>query len=96
MDYREYLNQPQVMWRKVLRIQDKLITLQAQAEKTTTVLSGMPRGGEHHSDDPWATLADERDRYAKMLVDCVASRSKLSAGRSATAGGRHAGSIRKL
>ena len=50
------------------RLQHKVSQLEAQATKTTTILTGMPRGGNADRDAVLAALADVTSDYREKIV----------------------------
>ena len=57
---REYLQSVYGLKLEIARLTERVRTVQAQCEKMTTVLTGMPRGGGSDPERLLAVLADER------------------------------------
>jgi len=72
---REYLRSVYGLKLEAARLTDRVRELTARCEKTTTVLTGMPRGNGSDPEKLLALLADERaDLDAKQLAAEIRSR----------------------
>lgn len=58
MTKEQYLNQARVLYKKIDIKLEHYLRLKALAEKSTTTLTGMPRGGGNKADDNIAKLVD--------------------------------------
>lgn len=65
---REYLNSVLEARMEIKRLQHKVSQLEAQATKTTTIITGMPRGGNADRDAVLAVLADLTVEYREKIV----------------------------
>ena len=66
---REYLTSVVEARMEIKRLQHKVAQLEAQATKTTNVLTGMPRGGGSDRDKVLATLADLTSDYCRRIAE---------------------------
>ena len=84
---REYLNSVIEARMEIKRLQHKVSQLEAQATKVTTIITGMPRGGNADRDTILAVLADltseyhakiaaaeKRERDVNVFIDSLPSR----------------------
>ena len=73
MDAYESLNRVRARKVEYDRLLNKVEYLTALAERTTAVLSGMPRASAKHgqSDETWASLADYRSKCEEKLDEYV-------------------------
>jgi hypothetical protein len=65
---REYLQSVYGLKLEIARLTERVRTIQAQCEKMTTVLTGMPRGGNADPERLMAVLADERATLDDRLL----------------------------
>lgn len=65
---REYFQSVYGLKLEIARLTERVRTLQAQCEKMTTVLTGMPRGGSSDPERLMALLADERAALDARLL----------------------------
>ena len=65
---RDYLNSVLEARMEAKRLQHKVAQLEAQATKTTTIITGMPRGGNADRDAVLAALADVTSDYSEKIV----------------------------
>ena len=65
---REYLNSVLEARMEIKRLQHKVAQLEAQATKTTTIITGMPMGGNADRDAVLAVLADLTAEYQEKIV----------------------------
>lgn len=71
MTAEERLNRVRNGRAEYLRLIDRVSELEAIAEKTTTALTGMPKGSGRHTDDSWAALIDYRDSLSHSLREYI-------------------------
>lgn len=74
---REYFQSVYGLKLEIARLTERVRTLQAQCEKMTTVLTGMPRGGSSDPERLMALLADERAALDARLLQAEGQTRRL-------------------
>lgn len=78
MDCRDYLRRHKALQMSIDRLETKIAIEESQAERATSILTGVPRGGgEKFADDLWAKLADSRSEYREKLHTAIKLQREL-------------------
>ena len=78
MECKEYLKSYRPLRLAILRLEDRIATEESQAERATSILTGMPRGGGgKFADELWAALADSKEIYQWKLKEALALQKEI-------------------
>jgi len=79
MDCKTYLNKYRYTCEAIQRLEDKVESLTSVAERVTTMLTGMPGGGEHYTDDAWVAVMVCKEQYVQRLIASLAVKMEIEA-----------------